>query len=99
MTDWKERVERAQQGDLTAFDELVVDGNDERFTFDEGGDVLIGWSYFQAAPEFSGNIEFEPSGYFSKRNWFADTESLVLIGEARKLDEKATAHIEKALAG
>ncbi len=48
--------------------------------FDEGGDVLIGWSYFQGAPEFNKGIELEPSGYFRKKGWFADTESLVLIG-------------------
>jgi hypothetical protein len=49
--------------------------------FDEGGDVLLGWSYFQTAPEFNQNVEFEPSGYFRKRGWFADTASLVIIGD------------------
>lgn len=49
--------------------------------FDEGGDVLIGWSYFQTAPEFNQGVEFEPSGYFRKREWFADTLSLILIGD------------------
>ena len=47
--------------------------------FDDGGETLIGWSYFQAAPEFNQGVEFEPSGYFRKRNWFKDTESIVLI--------------------
>ena len=49
--------------------------------FDEGGDVLLGWSYFQTAPEFNQNVEFEPSGYFRKKGWFADTDSLVIIGD------------------
>jgi len=49
--------------------------------FDEGGDVLIGWSYFQTAAEFNQNVEFEPSGYFRKKGWFEDTVSLVLIGD------------------
>jgi RNA polymerase sigma factor (sigma-70 family) len=48
--------------------------------FDKGGEVLIGWSYFQGVPEFSKGVEFEPSGYFRKKGWFADTESIVLIG-------------------
>lgn len=49
--------------------------------FDDGGDVLIGWSYFQTAPEFNKGVEFEPSGYFRKKNWFKDTYSLALIGD------------------
>ena len=32
-----------------------------------GGDVLIGWSFFQDA-----STETEPSGYFRKRGWFED---------------------------
>jgi hypothetical protein len=51
--------------------------------YDEDGDVLIGWSFFQKMPEFSAGLEFEPSGYFRKRGWFASTESLVLIGDKR----------------
>jgi hypothetical protein len=47
--------------------------------FDRGGEVLIGWSYFQTVPEFNRGVEFEPSGYFRKKGWFADTESIVLI--------------------
>ena len=43
--------------------------------------MLIGWSFFQGMPEFSAGLEFEPSGYFRKRDWFGDTESLVIIGE------------------
>ncbi len=52
--------------------------------FDEGGDVLIGWSYFQRAREFSADLEFEPSGYFRKRNWFKDTHRLIIIGDKTK---------------
>ena len=48
--------------------------------YDEGGDVLIGWSFFQNSPEWQGDVTFEPNGMFRKRNWFADTWSLVLIG-------------------
>ena len=48
---------------------------------DDGGDVLIGWSYFQTVPEFNQGVEFEPSGYFRKKDWFKDTVSLVLIGD------------------
>ena len=44
--------------------------------YDEGGDVLVGWSFFQDA-----NAEHEPSGYFRKRDWFGSTECLLIIGE------------------
>ena len=49
--------------------------------YDDGGDVLVGWSFFQAIPEFSTGVELEPSGYFRKRDWFEDTHCLLLIGE------------------
>jgi hypothetical protein len=43
--------------------------------YDEGGKVLIGWSFFQ-----DDSTEREPSGYFRKRDWFKDTECLLVIG-------------------
>lgn len=49
--------------------------------FDDHGDTLIGWSFFQNLPEHAADLEFEPSGCFRKRAWFADTEGLILIGE------------------
>ena len=52
--------------------------------FDDEGEVLVGWSYFQMAKEFSADLEYEPSGYFRKRNWFKDTHRLILIGEKTK---------------
>jgi len=45
---------------------------------DEGGDVLLGWSFFQDA-----STETEPSGYFRKRGWFEDTECLLVLGEKK----------------
>ncbi len=37
--------------------------------YDEGGDVLVGWSFFQNFPDFSAGVELEPTGEFRKRNW------------------------------
>lgn len=51
--------------------------------YDEGGDVLIGWSFFQNFPEFNAGAESEPSGYFRKRDWYSNTENLLIIGERR----------------
>ena len=60
--------------------------------FDEGGDVLIGWSFFQGLPEFNAGVEFEPSGQFRKRDWFRDPPglSLVIIGESRPVPSSST---------
>ena len=44
--------------------------------YDEGGDVLIGWSFFQDA-----STECEPSGCFRQRDWFGSTDCLLIIGE------------------
>jgi hypothetical protein len=37
--------------------------------YDEGGDVLVGWNFFQSFPDFNSGVEFEPTGEFRKRNW------------------------------
>ncbi len=49
--------------------------------YDEGGDVLVGWSFFQNSSEFNQGVEFEPSGPFRKRGWLEDTACLHVIGE------------------
>jgi RNA polymerase sigma factor (sigma-70 family) len=52
--------------------------------FDDEGEVLIGWSYFQGVKEFSEDVEFEPNGYFRKRNWFKDVYRLIILGEKKR---------------
>lgn len=54
--------------------------------YDEGADVLVGWSFFQGFPEFSRGIEFEPTGEFRARNWFAYPPGLsfITIGEKKE---------------
>lgn len=55
--------------------------------YDEGGQVLVGRSFFQNEPDEAPQLEFEEAGggvpdpYFRKRDWFAKTRGLVLIGE------------------
>jgi hypothetical protein len=49
--------------------------------YDEGGAVLIGWSFFQHFPEFNAGVEFEPSGQFRKREWFPDTQTPLILGD------------------
>lgn len=53
--------------------------------YDEGGDVLIGWNFFQNIPEFNVGVELEPSGQFRKRGWFNYPPgfSFILIGQKR----------------
>jgi hypothetical protein len=57
--------------------------------YDEGSDVLIGWSFFQNFPECNAGVEFEPAPegqtarYFRKRDWYKDTADLLIIGEKR----------------
>ena len=49
--------------------------------YDAGGDVVIGWSFFQDDPEFNAGVAFEPNGCFRKRDWFRDTLSLIIVGD------------------
>ncbi len=48
---------------------------------DQGGEVLVGWSFFQDTPDFSAGLDFEPCGYFRKRGWYPHVHALVLIGD------------------
>jgi hypothetical protein len=57
--------------------------------FDQGGEVLMGWSFFQDRPEWNAGIDIEPCGYFRKRHWFKDTWALVLIGEKARPADKS----------
>ena len=52
--------------------------------YDEKGEVLIGWNLFQVIPEFTNEVEFEPSGYFRKPHWFKETPGLIIIREKHK---------------
>ncbi len=49
--------------------------------YDEDGEVLIGWSYFQDSS--NKDLDFEPCGYFRKRDWFDDTSAIIIIGEKK----------------
>ncbi len=44
--------------------------------YDESGEVIIGWNYFQNEHD-----DFEATGQFRKRNWYNDTWKLVIIKE------------------
>ena len=46
--------------------------------YDEGGNVILGWNFFQ---NFDQGIEKEPSGYYRKRDWVKDAQSLLIIGD------------------
>lgn len=56
--------------------------------FDQDGDVLYGWSFFQDRPEHTVGVDFEPCGYFRKRKWYEDTHAVILLGD--KTDKPPT---------
>ena len=56
--------------------------------YDEGGDVLIGWSCFQDGHP---KDQLEPSGAFRQRDWFPKTKGLILI--EGKLPEAEAQHV------
>jgi hypothetical protein len=49
--------------------------------FDEGGAVLMGWSFFQGMPEFRASLSFEPTGEYRVRDWYAGMEGLIMLDE------------------
>lgn len=52
--------------------------------FDENGEVLVGWSFFQSPKKCTSDVEFEAGGYFRKRNWYKDTSCVFLLGDKKK---------------
>jgi hypothetical protein len=50
--------------------------------YDQGGDVLIGWSCFQGEHP---KDQLEPNGMFRQREWFARTQGIMLV--ERQLDK------------
>ncbi|HYF92480.1 MAG TPA: hypothetical protein VD969_09530 [Symbiobacteriaceae bacterium] len=49
--------------------------------YDEDGDVLLGWNFFQSIPPWGTSVAVEPTGHFRKGDWFSDTWSIIVIGE------------------
>ncbi len=49
--------------------------------YDGGGEVLIGWNFFQDMPELAGPLEREPNGMFRQSDWSSRTPALLLLGE------------------
>ena len=47
--------------------------------YDDGGDTIIGWSCFQDDERKKEELQFEPEGYFRKRDWEKDTMVVVRI--------------------
>jgi hypothetical protein len=63
--------------------------------YDDGGDVLMGWSFFQGMPPFNAGVELDPNGMFRARDWFSCPPgfSAMLVGE--KQDRPPLAEIYK----
>ncbi|MBN2446690.1 MAG: RNA polymerase sigma factor [Phycisphaerae bacterium] len=52
--------------------------------YDDDGDILIGWSFFQGMPDFAAGLGFEPGGYFRKADWGSDLAGIVLLGDEQE---------------
>jgi hypothetical protein len=48
--------------------------------YDEGGEVLLGWSTYQDNPE-DHNIPPDVTGYFRKPGWHENLQGYILVGE------------------
>ena len=68
--------------------------------YDEGGQVLVGRSFFQGEGDEAAKIELEEAGggnpdpYFRKRDWFADTRGIILIGDKVKRPSDHEIHVK-----
>ncbi len=48
--------------------------------YDEGGEVLMGWSTYQDIPD-DHNVPHDATGYFRKPGWHENTHAYILIGD------------------
>jgi hypothetical protein len=62
--------------------------------YGEDGRVVYGWSFFQERAIAAAGVEFEPNGYFRKRNWEADTWSLMAIGDKTATPDRRETYIK-----
>jgi len=51
----------------------------------DGGETLLGWSFFQDMPEYAVGIAKEPCGYFVRQGWYEhpDTVAVSALGERK----------------
>ncbi|MFZ6028325.1 MAG: hypothetical protein ACOYYS_11475 [Chloroflexota bacterium] len=46
--------------------------------YDDDGETILGWSFFQ---NFEPGIETEAPGYYRKKDWAKDVQSILIVGE------------------
>lgn len=48
----------------------------------KNGEELLGWNFFQADPEFGGNVKIDECGYFISDSWWenTDTQAVMCMG-------------------
>ncbi|QVK18294.1 helix-turn-helix domain-containing protein [Mycoplasmatota bacterium] len=49
--------------------------------YDNMGDELIGWSFYQDDPKYNDDLNYTVEGYFQKSNWYDKTKSIIIVGE------------------
>jgi len=56
--------------------------------YKDDGETVLGWSLFQEGNNPWSGCEIDESGYFVKRNWWTDTQGIMVIGE--EIGERAS---------
>jgi len=54
--------------------------------YEEGGDVLVGWSFFTEWEQNDPDVDLDPSGMFRRRNWYPNTLALLTISPQTRTD-------------
>ncbi len=54
--------------------------------YQDNGETLLGWNFFQHRPEFNTGTEFHECGYFISKNWWENRDTIMLmsIGEEQQ---------------
>lgn len=62
--------------------------------YQKGGDILLGWNFFQDMPAFNAGVAFDECGYFKTGHWWDNPDTVAVMaihpvaGETKKKDVK-----------
>ncbi|MEW6753756.1 MAG: hypothetical protein AB1505_22660 [Candidatus Latescibacterota bacterium] len=95
MADLRQRIVASLRDRQTPVIGIGAFGPPESFLvtgYADNGDVLLGWSHFQAEKKDDPRVSFEPSGQFRLRDWYEAVDGLVIVTGRRDLQEPAAVY-------
>ncbi|MGE5578769.1 MAG: sigma-70 family RNA polymerase sigma factor [Bacillota bacterium] len=62
--------------------------------YDDGGNIIIGTSYFQDDSAWRGDVTSDVAGYFRKAGWFDAMLAYIIIGQKKRVPENQQLYLD-----